>query len=287
METELLWGKELAREKIKEVKEKLRELIPSIGRAPGLAVIMIGNDPSSAIYVSHKQKASKEAGITSFSYKLPSTTTTGELIDLINSLNEREDIDGILVQLPLPAHIKEYEVLSAISPEKDVDGFHPLNMGKLAIGEEWLVPCTPKGIMEILNHYKIQVEGLDVTVVGASNIVGKPLSLMLINRMATVSVCHIKTKELDFYTSKADMIISATGVAHLIKPHMVKEGAIVIDVGISRVKGGILGDADFEGLKGKVKAITPVPGGVGPMTVAMLMVNTLKAYISHCGLKKA
>lgn len=281
METEILWGRALAHQKIEEVKREIERLALQVGRPPGLAVILVGNDPASLVYVSHKERASGKVGIHSFSYRLPFPTTTGELLDLIGKLNEREDVDGILVQLPLSPHIPEREVLSAISPEKDVDGFHPLNIGKLSLGEKGFIPCTSRGIIEMLDHYEVDVEGLDVTIVGASNIVGKPLSLILLNRMATVSVCHIKTKDLEKYTSVADIVISATGVAHLIKPYMVKDGAIVIDVGISRIDEKILGDADFEHLLGKVKAITPVPGGVGPVTVAMLMVNTLEAYMKR------
>ncbi len=278
METEILWGKELARKTIERVAQEVAALQARAGRPPGLAVILVGKDPASQIYVSHKERACKQAGIRSLSRRLPATTSMEEMLALIHRLNGDEKVDGILVQLPLPPHLDPSSIIEAIDPTKDVDGFHPLNMGKLALGEEGMVPCTPKGVMALLDHYGIPVEGREVVVVGASNIVGKPLSLLLVNRMATVSVCHIKTRDISLYTSKAEILFTATGVAHLIKREMVARGAVVFDIGISRMGDKIVGDADFHGLQGWAKAITPVPGGVGPMTVAMLMVNTLEAY---------
>ncbi|HDD53474.1 MAG TPA: bifunctional methylenetetrahydrofolate dehydrogenase/methenyltetrahydrofolate cyclohydrolase FolD [Thermosulfidibacter takaii] len=278
METKILWGKELARETIERIAREVQNFQEEGKRSPGLAVILVGNDPASQIYVSHKERACEKAGIHSMGYRLPSSTSMDEMLNLIDQLNKREEVDGILVQLPLPSHLDPSTIIEAIDPVKDVDGFHPLNMGKLALGEEDIVPCTPKGVMALLDHYGIEVEGQEVVVVGASNIVGKPLSLLLVNRMATVTVCHIKTQELALHTQKAQIIFTATGVAHLIKKEMVPQGVIIFDIGISRINGKIVGDADFEGLQGWANAITPVPGGVGPMTVAMLMVNTLEAY---------
>ncbi len=282
METRILSGKELAEKVVKKIKNKVDNLKISGRRAPGLAVILVGDDPASKIYVSKKHEMCKKVGFSSFSFNLPPDSSFEKIKELILTLNERNDIDGILLQLPLPIHLRERtnELLCFISPEKDVDGFHPYNVGLLTIGDEQgIKPCTPKGIFYLMESYGIEVEGKDVTVVGASNIVGKPLSIMLINRMATVSVCHIKTKCVPEFTKKADIVISATGVPHLIKRDMIKEGAVVIDVGISRVNGKIVGDVDFTNLLGHASAITPVPGGVGPLTVAMLMENTFECYV--------
>ena len=285
METEILWGKDLAQETIRKVAREVARLKGTVGRPPGLAVILVGEDPPSQIYVSHKERACRKAGIRSLVQKLPPSTSMEEIIDLIQRLNEDPEFDGILVQLPLLPHLDPSPIIETIDPSKDVDGFHPLNMGKLALGEEGLVPCTPKGVMALLDHYNIPVKGREVVVVGASNIVGKPLSLLLVNRMATVAVCHIETRDITLYTSRAEIVFTATGVAHLIKKNMVPKGVIVFDIGISRMEGRIVGDADFQGLQGWARAITPVPGGVGPMTVAMLMVNTLEAYKRRTGIE--
>ena len=285
METEILWGKELAQNTVAKVAQEVAQLREKVGRPPGLAVILVGEDPASQIYVSHKEKACQEAGIRSLGKRLPASTSMEEMLELIHQLNQDPQVDGILVQLPLPPHLDPSPIIEAIDPAKDVDGFHPLNMGKLALGEKGIVPCTPKGVMALLDHYHIPVKGKEVVVVGASNIVGKPLSLLLVNRMATVAICHIETKDITLYTSKADIIFTATGVAHLIKRDMVPQGVIIFDIGISRVEGKIVGDADFRGLQGWARAITPVPGGVGPMTVAMLMVNTLEAYKGRLGIE--
>jgi len=250
---------------------------------PGLAVVLVGNDPPSQIYVSHKTRACEKVGIQSLEHHLSSHTTMEETLDLIQRLNAQEEVDGILVQLPLSPHLNQSEILGSIDPSKDVDGFHPYNMGKLFLGEKSIVPCTPKGVMTLLDYYGIPVEGQEVVVIGASNIVGKPLALMLVNRMATVTVCHIMTKDLTLHTKKADIIFIATGVPHLIKREMVREGVIIIDIGISRMQGKIVGDADFQGLQEWAGAITPVPGGVGPMTVAMLMENTLQTFRMRTG----
>ncbi|HAV40650.1 MAG: bifunctional methylenetetrahydrofolate dehydrogenase/methenyltetrahydrofolate cyclohydrolase FolD [Aquificota bacterium] len=275
----ILDGKALS-EKIRgDIAQEVKEYLSKGLRPPTLAVILVGEDPASQVYVSNKEKACQKVGIRSLSYRLPYNTTTQELLELIAQLNADEEIDGILVQLPLPSHINQQEIILAISPKKDVDGFHPENMGRLvARMEDGFIPCTPLGIDLLLNHYGIELKGKDVVIVGAGFIVGRPLSLLMLWRDATVSVCHIYTKDIKEYTKRADILISATGVPGLIKAHMVKEGAVVVDVGISRVGDKIVGDVDFEEVKEKAYAITPVPGGVGPMTVTGLLLNTLKAY---------
>ncbi|RMH07328.1 MAG: bifunctional methylenetetrahydrofolate dehydrogenase/methenyltetrahydrofolate cyclohydrolase FolD [Aquificota bacterium] len=280
----ILDGKALAQKIRQEIKEEVEGYIAKGLRPPTLAVVLVGKDPASQVYVENKKKACKSVGIRSLSYHLPENTTLGELLELIAQLNAEEEVDGILVQLPLPPHIPQHEVILAISPKKDVDGFHPENMGKLVARiEDGFIPCTPLGIELLLSHYGIELRGKDVVVVGAGFIVGRPLSLLLLWRDATVSVCHIHTKDISQYTTRADILISATGVPHLIKEHMVKEGAVVVDVGISKVDGKIVGDVDFERVKEKAFAITPVPGGVGPMTVSALLLNTLKAYKKRMG----
>ncbi len=275
----ILDGRALS-EKIRgEIAQEVKEYVSRGLRPPALAVILVGDDPASQVYVSNKEKACKKVGIRSLSYRLPYNTTTQELLELIAQLNADEEVDGILVQLPLPPHINQHEIILAISPKKDVDGFHPENMGRLvARMEDGFIPCTPLGIDLLLKHYGIELKGKDVVIVGAGFIVGRPLSLLMLWRDATVSVCHIYTKDIKEYTKRADILISATGVPGLIKAHMVKEGAVVVDVGISRVGDKIVGDVDFEEVKEKAYAITPVPGGVGPMTVTGLLLNTLKAY---------
>ncbi len=275
----LLDGKALSRKLREGIKEEVERYSQLGYRKPGLAVVLVGNDPASEVYVRNKIKACQKVGINSFFYKLAEDTLTEELLDLIAELNLREDIDGILVQLPLPPQIDQREVILAISPDKDVDGFHPHNMGLLvAQQEDGFIPCTPLGIDLLLKHYNIGTKGRDIVIVGAGFIVGRPLSLLMLWREATVTVCHIHTKDIKKHTSQADILISATGVPGLIKEDMVREGAVVIDVGISKVEGKIVGDVDFEGVRNKVSAITPVPGGVGPMTVTGLLLNTLKAY---------
>ncbi|BAT71509.1 methylenetetrahydrofolate dehydrogenase (NADP+)/methenyltetrahydrofolate cyclohydrolase [Thermosulfidibacter takaii ABI70S6] len=282
METKILSGKELAESVLGNVKKKIDTYVSKGKRPPGLAVLLVGDDPASKIYVSKKQEACERVGIKSFSCCFPSDTRFEVIKGTIEELNEKDEVDGILLQLPLPDGLREktLDLLYAIDPSKDVDGFHPYNVGLVSIGDKrGIQPCTPKGVMYMLDHYGIDVEGKNITMVGASNIVGKPMAVMLVNRMATVSICHIKTRCVEEFTKNADIVISATGVPHLIKRDMVKEGAVIIDVGISRLNGKIVGDVDFEGMLGHVAAITPVPGGVGPMTVAMLMENTLECYV--------
>ena len=275
----ILDGKSLSEKIRKGIKEEVDEYLSKGVRPPGLAVILVGEDPPSQIYVKNKINACKKAGIESFFYQLKENTTTDELLDLIATLNAKEDVDGILVQLPLPSHIDREEVILAIDPRKDVDGFHPENMGRLiAQMEDGFVPCTPLGIDILFREYGIELKGKDVVIVGAGFIVGRPLSMLMLWRDATVEVCHEHTKDLKSHTERADILISATGVPHLIKRDMVKEGAVVVDVGISKVDGKIVGDVDYEDVKGKVSAITPVPGGVGPMTVTGLLLNPLKSY---------
>lgn len=276
----LLDGKCLA-EKIKQgIKREIDTFVGKGFRNPKLSVILIGDNPASKVYVNKKIRDCQEVGIVSDPYFLPSDITQIELEELIGTLNGDDDIDGILVQLPLPSHINTLEVIEYINPKKDVDGFHPENVGKLATGrKDGILPCTPYGIIKLLQEYNIDHTGKDVVVVGASNIVGKPMAMLFLqDEKATVTICHKNTKDLKSHTLKADILVVATGVPQLIKADMVKEGAVVVDVGINRVDGKIVGDTDFENLKDKVYAITPVPGGVGPMTVAMLLQNTLEIY---------
>ncbi len=248
------------------------------GVTPGLAVILVGEDPASAVYVGKKIKACAAVGIISFSERLPDTISNAELLGRIVELNADPYVHGILVQLPLPPHIDMTRVLETIAVEKDVDGFHLYNVGGLVTGNTVFSPCTPYGVVKLLEHENIPIEGQNVVVVGASNIVGKPMALMLMARDATVSICHAKTRDLAQYTILADILVVAAGVPNLIVPQMVKRGAVVIDVGINRLPDGrITGDVDFEGVCKKASAITPVPGGVGPMTVTMLLENTIKS----------
>jgi methylenetetrahydrofolate dehydrogenase (NADP+)/methenyltetrahydrofolate cyclohydrolase len=247
-------------------------------RAPGLAVIIVGENSASQIYVSKKRKLCQELGILSKDYNLSANLEETELLKLITTLNNDQTIDGILVQLPLPKHIASTKVLEQILPDKDVDGFHPYNIGRLAIGQPALRPCTPKGVMALLESTGVDLKGLNAVVIGASNIVGKPMAMELINARATVTVCRSTTRNLSAITKQADIIVAATGVAQMVKEDWVKEGAIVIDVGINRLPNGqLVGDVDFDKVKEHAGWITPVPGGVGPMTVVMLMANTLYA----------
>ena len=261
------------------VKEKIKSEVNALkekGIKPGLVVIKVGDDPASAVYVRNKKRACEEFGIYSEEYALPEQTTEKELLDLIKELNTREDIDGILCQLPLPKHLNETAVINAISPEKDVDCFHPENVGKVLIGEDGFKPCTPAGVIEMLKYSGVEIAGKNCVVLGRSNIVGKPMALLLLAENGTVTVCHSKTKNLKDITKKADILIAAIGKAKFVTADMVKKGAVVIDVGINRDENGKLcGDVDFNKVSKKALAISPVPGGVGLMTVTMLMQNTL------------
>ncbi len=281
VETKILSGRELSKKILENSRKKIKEFEKKGLRNPSLAVILVGDDPASEIYVARKHEACKEVGINSLDIRLPANTSFEEIREKIKMLNEDENVDGILLQLPLPRSLREktLELIRIINPEKDVDGFTPFNFGSMAIGIEGaIMPCTVKGILELLRYYDINVEGKDCVVIGASNIAGKPLANVLINLFATVTVCHIKTRCLSKHTKHADIVISATGVPHLIKREMVKEGAVVIDVGITRVNGKVVGDVDFESMIGHASAITPVPGGVGPLTIAMLIENTIDCY---------
>ncbi|EPT6751064.1 bifunctional methylenetetrahydrofolate dehydrogenase/methenyltetrahydrofolate cyclohydrolase FolD [Campylobacter coli] len=274
----LLDGKALSAKIKQELKEK-NKMLKENGVETCLAVILVGNDPASQTYVNSKAKACEECDIKSLVYRLDENTTQNELLALINTLNHDDSVHGILVQLPLPKHISKDLILESIISSKDVDGFHPINVGYLNLGlESGFLPCTPLGVMKLLKAYDINLEGLDSVVIGASNIVGRPMATMLLNAGCTVSICHIKTKDLSAYTQKADLIIVAAGCVNLLRADIVKEGAIIIDVGINRLENGkIVGDVDFEEVSKKASFITPVPGGVGPMTIAMLLENTVKS----------
>ena len=248
------------------------------GRTVTLAVVLVGNDPASCVYVKNKKKACEYIGIRSLSYELAKDTTEEELLQLVDKLNHREDVDGILVQLPLPPHIREQMIINAISPKKDVDGFHPENVGALSIGQKGFVSCTPAGIIQLLHRCNIKAEGAECVIVGRSNIVGKPMAMLMLGENATVTVCHSKTKNLKMICRRADILICAIGKPKYFTKDYVKEGAVVIDVGMHRDENNKLcGDVDFEDVKELTSAITPVPGGVGPMTIAMLMYNCVQA----------
>lgn len=269
-----------------KVKERVRQEAKKLPRKPGLAVILVGNDPASRVYVNGKRKDCEECGFYSEEYTLQENVSQQELLELVGTLNGREDIDGILVQLPLPKHIHERTIIEAISPAKDVDCFHPINVGNLMIGEKSFLPCTPTGIMELLEEYGIDPAGKRAVVVGRSNIVGKPIALLLLARNATVTICHSKTPELAEHCRQADILVAAVGRRGLITADMVKEGAVVIDVAMNRDENGKLcGDVDYEAVAEKASYITPVPGGVGPMTRAVLMENTLLAAKRHQNLQ--
>jgi len=277
----ILDGKALSNKVKQEIKLKTKELKKE-GIVPGLAVILVGDDPASKTYVASKEKSCIEAGIYSEKITMNIDATEERLLDRIEKLNADNSIHGILVQLPLPDHIDTNKVLEAIDPKKDVDGFHVFNVGQLVTGKQSLVPCTPLGVMRILKEYAINPTGMDACIVGVSNIVGKPMMNLLINARATVTVCHSKTKDLKDKTSRADLLIVGVGIPHMIKEDMVKDGAVVIDVGINRMtwgkyEGKLVGDVDYENVASKCSHITPVPGGVGPMTIAMLLTNTLTA----------
>jgi methylenetetrahydrofolate dehydrogenase (NADP+)/methenyltetrahydrofolate cyclohydrolase len=271
-------GNKIAQDIRNEVRLSALELKEQKGIVPGLAVILVGEDPASQVYVGRKAKACAEVGFLSREYKLSAETEEEKLLKIIRKLNKDKLIHGILVQLPLPKHISTEKIIAAIDPHKDVDGFHPYNVGGLVTGSPLFVPCTPRGIMELLARSGIELAGKEAVVVGRSNIVGKPMAFLLLAQNATVTMCHSKTKDLPAITGRADVLIAAIGKPHMIKANMVKEGAVVIDVGVNRLENGKLaGDVAFEEVAAKASYITPVPGGVGPMTIAMLMKNTLDA----------
>jgi methylenetetrahydrofolate dehydrogenase (NADP+)/methenyltetrahydrofolate cyclohydrolase len=294
MAAELIKGAEVAKQIREELKQEVADLKAKHNVVPGLVTILVGADPASQVYVGAKEKTCGELGIYSERYDLPEDTTQDDLMKLIDKLNKDPKINGILCQLPLPKHLNEEEVLYAIDPKKDVDGFHPVNVGKLMIGEPDYLPCTPAGIQQLLIRVGAPIEGAEVVVVGRSNIVGKPIANMLIQKApganATVTICHTRTKDIAFHTKRADILIAAVGVANYVKGDMVKEGCYVIDVGVNEVgktaegKRILAGDVEFDTVKEKAKAITPVPGGVGPMTITMLMMNTVRAAKVATGL---
>lgn len=274
-------GKAVSAAVREEIKVQASALEKSF-RKPGLAVIIVGEDPASQVYVRNKHKACAETGIRSFQYELPENTQMDELLSLIHELNQRDEVDGILCQLPLPKHLDEKQVIDAIAPDKDVDAFHPFNTGKIMTGDYQFLPCTPAGIMEILKHYEISVSGKKVVVIGRSNIVGKPMALLMINAGGTVTVCHSKTQNLPAETIQADILVAAVGKPNFVTADMVKPGAVVIDVGINRnSEGKLCGDVDFAAVSEKASYITPVPGGVGPMTITMLLKNTILSAEKH------
>ena len=267
-----------------QVKARCAAGAQGLARRPGLAVILVGDDPASRVYVSGKERDCAECGFLSFEHKLPADTTERELLTLIDRLNGDGAVDGILVQLPLPAHLNEEKVLNAISPDKDVDCFHPVNVGKMVTGQPVFLPCTPAGVMEMLRAYEIPVAGRHCVVLGRSNIVGKPMATLLLAQSGTVTICHSKTPDLAAFTRQADILVSAVGRTGLVTADMVKEGTVVIDVAMNRnAEGKLCGDVDFAAVEKKASYITPVPGGVGPMTRAMLMENLLTAARHHQG----
>jgi len=294
MTAQLIKGAEVAAQIREELKQEIADLKAKHNVVPGLVTVLVGADPASQVYVGQKEKTSKELGIYSERYDLPADTSQKDLLKLVDKLNKDPKINGILVQLPLPKGLNEAEVLYAIDPKKDVDGFHPVNVGKLMIGEPDYLPCTPAGIQQLLIRSGTQIEGAEVVVVGRSNIVGKPIANMLLQKAeganATVTICHTRTKDMAFHTKRADILIVAAGKPKAITGDMVKEGVVVIDVGVNQIgttaegKRILAGDVDFDTVSPKAKAITPVPGGVGPMTITMLMINTVKAAKVAAGL---
>ncbi|MHA6718011.1 bifunctional methylenetetrahydrofolate dehydrogenase/methenyltetrahydrofolate cyclohydrolase FolD [Sphingomonas sp. RS6] len=283
MTAEIIDGKAFAA----GLRARIADMVPAFeaaaGRVPGLAVVLVGEDPASAVYVRSKGKQTREAGMASFEHRLPADTTQDDLLALVEQLNADASVDGILVQLPLPRHIDELAVLLRISPDKDVDGFHPVNAGRLATGLDGFVPCTPLGCLMLLKDQLGDLSGLNAVVIGRSNIVGKPMAALLTKASATVTVAHSRTRNLPHHLKHADIVVAAVGIPHFVKGEWLKPGATVIDVGINRTEDGLVGDVDFEGAASVAGAITPVPGGVGPMTIACLLRNTLVAAHRNAG----
>ncbi len=294
MTAQIISGNEVAKQIREELKQEIVMLKEKYNLVPGLVTVLVGEDPASQVYVAQKEKTSQNLGVYSERHDLPADTNQEDLIKLIDKLNKDPKIHGILVQLPLPKHLNEEEVLYAIDPKKDVDGFHPVNVGKLMIGEPDYLPCTPAGIQQLLIRTGVETKGAEVVVVGRSNIVGKPIANIMLQKKeganATVTICHTATKDMAFHTRRADILIVAAGKAKAVTADMVKDGVVVIDVGVNQIgmtKDGrriLSGDVDFDAVKEKAKAITPVPGGVGPMTITMLMMNTVRAAKLAAGL---
>ncbi len=280
----LIDGRAVASRLRGRIKREVEALKKEKGITPGLGVVLVGEDPASKIYVGMKEKAGKEIGIRSYIYRLPEDTSEKEVLRLLDYLNRSPEVNGILVQLPLPGHISTERVLETISPDKDVDGFHPYNVGRLVAGQPSFIPCTPLGIIRLLDEYGIPIEGKEAVVVGRSNIVGKPVALLLLQRNATVTICHSRTRDLPAVIHKAQILVVAVGRARMVKGEWIREGAVVIDVGVNRLEdGGLCGDVDFKSAAERASYITPVPGGVGPMTITMLLHNTLEAARRQTG----
>ncbi|MGM0595122.1 MAG: bifunctional methylenetetrahydrofolate dehydrogenase/methenyltetrahydrofolate cyclohydrolase FolD [Pseudomonadota bacterium] len=278
MSAQIIDGKAIAAEVRQDIKKRVEQRTAEGKRPPGLAVVLVGNDPASEVYVGSKRRGCGECGILSLAHDLPAETSQEELLAIIDELNADPTVDGILVQLPVPEHIDEEAVIERIAPEKDVDGFHPYNIGRLTIQMPTLHPCTPRGVMTMLAHTGVDLAGLDAVIVGASNIVGRPMALELLNARCTVTVCHSRTKDLEEKVRSADLVVVGVGRAEMVKGDWIKEGAIVVDVGINRLDSGkLVGDVEFASARERASWITPVPGGVGPMTVATLLRNTLDA----------
>lgn len=278
MSAQIIDGKAIAAEVRRDIKQRVEKRVAEGRRPPGLAVVLVGSDPASQVYVGSKRRGCDECGILSLAHDLPADTSQEKLLSIIDELNEDPTVDGILVQLPVPQHIDEEAVIERIAPEKDVDGFHPYNIGRLTIQMPTLHPCTPRGVMTMLAHTGMNLEGLDAVIVGASNIVGRPMALELLNARCTVTICHSRTKELEEKVRNADLVVVGVGRPEMVKGDWLKEGAIVIDVGINRLDNGkLVGDVEFDSARERASWITPVPGGVGPMTVATLLQNTLDA----------
>ena len=271
-------GKKVSSHIKDNIAAEVKMLKNKTGKTPGLAVVLVGDDPASAVYVKNKNKTCKNIGFQSFEHILPENTSEDKLLNLINELNNDDQVNGILVQLPLPSHISSKTILVSINPQKDVDGFHLENVGRLVTGNALFKPCTPAGIIKLLDEYKIEIEGKNAVIIGRSNIVGKPVSFLLLERNATVTICHSRTKDLPSITRSADILIAAIGKPNFVSLDMVKINSVVIDVGINRLDGKLVGDVDFASVSKQASLITPVPGGVGPMTIAMLMENTLQAF---------
>ena len=281
---ELISGKIVSEKVRAEIRDQVKDFVLSNNRAPGLAVVLVGENPASQVYVRNKHKACLEVGMDSYEINLPHETEEDRLISVINELNADPKVDGILVQLPLPRHINEDRIIKSILPDKDVDAFSPVNVGGIMLGSYNFLPCTPAGIMELLRHYNIEIEGKECVVIGRSNIVGKPMALLLLEKNGTVTVCHSRTQNLSEITRNADILVAAVGRAGFVTCDMVKPGAVVIDVGINRnAEGKLCGDVDFGSVSEIASFITPVPGGVGPMTITMLLKNTLTAAKMHTG----
>jgi len=283
MTASIIDGKAFAQGLRERVAQQVANFRAAAGRAPGLAVVLVGEDPASAVYVRNKHKATVGAGMESFEHKLPADTSQADLIALVDTLNADPAVDGILVQLPLPGHIDERAVITRIDPDKDVDGFHPVNAGRLATGLYGFVPCTPLGCLMLLKDQLGDLAGLDAVVIGRSNIVGKPMAQLLIKESCTVTVAHSKTRDLSSVVKRADIVVAAVGRAEMVKGEWIKPGATVIDVGINRTEQGLVGDVDFAGALSVADAVTPVPGGVGPMTIAVLLRNTLVSAHRRAG----